>query len=61
VSDDTLGHRAAGFSGLSARLRRLDSNMLVLLLLSAVLVFLVLNPILRLLVSSLQQTDSCPA
>jgi iron(III) transport system permease protein len=58
VSDDTLDHRAAGFSGLAARLRRLDASTLVLLVLIAILVFLVLNPILRLLVASLQQTDS---
>jgi iron(III) transport system permease protein len=58
VSDDTIGRQAAGISGFAARLRRLDASMLVLLVLSAVLVFLVLNPILRLIVASLQQTDS---
>jgi iron(III) transport system permease protein len=58
VSDDSLGYRAAGFSGVAARLRRLDASLLVLLVLIAVLVFLVLNPILRLIVSSLQQSDT---
>jgi iron(III) transport system permease protein len=58
VSDDSLGHRDAGFSGVAARLRRLDTSMLVLLVLIAILVFLVLSPILRLIVSSLQQADS---
>ena len=58
MSDESLGHRAGAFSGVAARLRRLDASMLVLLVLIAILVFLVLNPILRLIVSSLQQTDS---
>lgn len=58
MSDDSLGHRDAGFSGVAARLRRLDASMLVLLVLIAILVFLVLSPILRLIVSSLQQADS---
>ncbi len=58
MSDDALGRRAAGFSRFGARLRRLDASMLVLLVLSAILVFLVLNPILRLVVSSLQQSES---
>jgi len=58
VSDETIGRQAAGISGFAARLRRLDASMMVLLVLSAVLVFLVLNPILLLIVASLQQTDS---
>ena len=58
MSDDSLGYRAAGFLGVAARLRRLDASLLVLLVLIAVLVFLVLSPILRLIVSSLQQSDT---
>jgi iron(III) transport system permease protein len=58
VTDDSLGARAANFAGVAARLRRLDATMLVLLVFIAVLAFLVLNPILRLIVSSLQETDT---
>src|SRR5665811_2446858 len=39
-------------------MRRLDASMLLWLVLIAVLAFLILNPVLRLIVSSLQETDT---
>ncbi len=58
MTDDSIAERAVSFGGIVSRLRRLDASMLVLLAFVAVLVFLVLNPILRLIVSSLQQADT---
>jgi ABC-type sugar transport system permease subunit len=58
VTDNSLDVRAVQFSGIAARLKRLDASLLLWLALIAVLAFLVLNPILRLVVSSLQETDS---
>ena len=43
---------------MASRLRRLDASMLLWLALIALLAFLILNPILRLIISSLQETDT---
>src|ERR1700720_4213628 len=43
---------------MASRLKRLDASMLLWRALIAVLGFLVLNPVLRLIVSSLQETDT---
>jgi iron(III) transport system permease protein len=58
VTDKSLDDRALHFSGVASRLRRLDASILLWLALIAVLAFLVLNPILRLVISSLQETDT---
>jgi len=58
VTDKSLDDRALQFSGVASRLRRLDASILLWLALIAVLAFLVLNPILRLIISSLQATDT---
>jgi iron(III) transport system permease protein len=58
VTDKSLDARALQFSGVASRLKRLDASILLWLALIAVLAFLVLNPILRLIVSSLQETDT---
>jgi iron(III) transport system permease protein len=58
VADDTLNDRTAHFAGVLARLQRFDASMLVWLLLIGLLVFLVLNPILRLIISSLQEAET---
>jgi iron(III) transport system permease protein len=58
VTDDSIAERTVSFGGIVSRLRRLDASMLVLLAFIAVLVFLILNPILRLIISSLQQADT---
>jgi iron(III) transport system permease protein len=58
VTDKSVDDRALQFSGVASRLRRLDASILLWLALIAVLAFLVLNPILRLIVSSLQETDT---
>jgi iron(III) transport system permease protein len=58
LTDKSLDDRALQFSGVASRLRRLDASILLWLALIAVLAFLVLNPILRLIVSSLQETDT---
>ena len=58
MADDSIAERAVNFAGVVSKLRRLDASMLVLLVFIAVLALLVLNPILRLVVSSLQQTDT---
>lgn len=58
MTDKSLDARALQFSGVASRLRRLDASILLWLALIAVLAFLVLNPILRLIVSSLQETDT---
>src|ERR1700692_4508368 len=57
VTDNSLDVRAVHFSGIASRLRRLDASMLLWLTLIAVLAFLILNPILRLIVLSLQEAD----
>ena len=58
MTDNSLDIRAVQFSGVASRLRRLDASLLLWLVLIAVLMFLVLNPVLRLIVSSLQETDT---
>ena len=58
MTDNSLDVRTVQFSGLASRMRRLDASMLLWLALIAVLAFLILNPILRLIISSLQETDS---
>src|SRR5580704_6356379 len=58
VTDNSLDVRAIHFSGVASRLRRLDASMLLWLALIAVLAFLILNPILRLIISSLQEADT---
>jgi len=58
VTDKSLDDRALHFSGVASRLRRLDASILLWLALIAVLGFLVLNPVLRLIISSLQETDT---
>jgi len=58
VTDKSLDDRALHFSGVASRLRRLDASILLWLALIVVLAFLVLNPILRLIISSLQETDT---
>jgi iron(III) transport system permease protein len=58
VTDKSLDDRALHFSSIASRLRRLDASILVWLALVALLAFLVLNPILRLIISSLQETDT---
>ena len=58
MTDKSLDDRALQFSGVASRLRRLDASIVLWLALIAILVFLVLNPILRLIVSSLQDTDT---
>jgi iron(III) transport system permease protein len=58
VTDKSLDDRTLHFSGVASRLRRLDASILLWLALIAVLAFLVLNPILRLVISSLQETDT---
>ena len=58
MADDSIAEGSISFGGAVSRLRRLDASMLVLLAFIAVLVFMVLNPILRLVVSSLQQADT---
>jgi len=58
VTDKSLDDRALHFSSAASRLRRLDASILLWLALIAVLAFLVLNPVLRLIISSLQETDT---
>ena len=58
MTDNSLDIRALHFSGIASRLRRLDASMLLWLALIAVLAFLILNPVLRLIISSLQETDT---
>ena len=58
MTDNSLDLRAVEFSGLASRIRRLDASVLLWLVLIAVLAFLILNPVLRLIISSLQETDS---
>ena len=58
VTDNSLDLRAVQFSGLASRIRRLDASILLWLVLIGVLAFLILNPVLRLIVSSLQETDT---
>jgi iron(III) transport system permease protein len=58
VTDHSLPDRNLNLSGALIGIRRLDAGMLVWLVLIGLLVFLVLNPILRLIVSSLQQADT---
>lgn len=58
MTDKSLDDRALQFSGVASRLRRLDASFVLFLALIAILAFLVLNPILRLIVSSLQETDT---
>lgn len=58
MTDHSLNDRTINLSGALAGLRRFDASMLVWLALIGLLVFLVLNPVLRLIVSSLQQTDT---
>jgi iron(III) transport system permease protein len=58
VTDNTLDDRVIRFSGLSSRLKRLDASLLLWLALIALLAFLILNPVLRLIISSLQETDT---
>lgn len=58
MTDKSLDDRALQFSGVASRLRRLDASIVLFLALIAILAFLVLNPILRLIVSSLQETDT---
>jgi iron(III) transport system permease protein len=58
VTDNSLDLRAVEFSGLASRMRRLDASFLLWLALIAVLAFLILNPVLRLIISSLQETDT---
>jgi iron(III) transport system permease protein len=58
VTDKSLDDRALQFSGVASRLRRLDASFVLWLVLIAILALLVLNPILRLIVSSLQETDT---
>ena len=58
MTDNSLDARALRFSGVASRLRRLDASMLLWLALIALLAFLILNPILRLIISSLQETDT---
>ena len=58
MTDNSLDLRAVQFSGLASRIRRLDASMLLWLVLIAVLAFLILNPVLRLIISSLQETDT---
>ena len=58
MTDNSLDVRAIHFSGIASRLRRLDASMLLWLALIAVLAFLILNPILRLIISSLQEADT---
>src|SRR3974390_3104958 len=58
VTDNSLDVRAVEFSGLASRIRRLDASFLLWLALISVLAFLILNPVLRLIISSLQETDT---
>src|SRR5260370_12593607 len=58
VTAKSLDDRPLHFSGVASRLRRLDASILLWLALIAVLAFLVLNPVLRLIISSLQETDT---
>jgi iron(III) transport system permease protein len=58
VTDDSLRGRNLNLSGALGGIRRLDTGMLVWLILIGLLVFMVLNPIVRLIVSSLQQPDT---
>ncbi|HEX9471254.1 MAG TPA: hypothetical protein VF957_17120, partial [Bradyrhizobium sp.] len=58
MTDNTLDDRVVRFSGVASRLRRLDASILLWLALIALLGFLVLNPVLRLIISSLQETDT---
>jgi iron(III) transport system permease protein len=58
VTDKSLDDRALQFSGVASRLRRLDVSFVLWLALIAILALLVLNPILRLIVSSLQETET---
>ena len=58
MTDKSLDQGAFYFSRVASGLRRFDPSILLWLVLIAVLVFLVLNPILRLIISSLQETDS---
>jgi iron(III) transport system permease protein len=58
VTDKSLDARALRFSGVASRLKRLDASILLWLALIAVLAFLVVNPILRLVISSLQESDT---
>ena len=58
MTDDSLRGRNLNLSGVLSGIRRLDTGMLVWLILIGLLVFMVLNPILRLIVSSLQQPDT---
>jgi iron(III) transport system permease protein len=58
VTDHSLRDRTINLSGALIRIRRLDAGMLVWFLLIGLLVFLVLNPVLRLIISSLQQADT---
>ena len=53
MTDNSLDLRAVQFSGVAASLRRLDASLLLWLALIAVLAFLVLNPVLRLIIASL--------
>jgi iron(III) transport system permease protein len=53
VTESSLDIRAIQFSGVASRLRRLDASLLLWLALIAVLAFLVLNPVLRLIIASL--------
>src|ERR1700686_2666760 len=52
VTDNSLDVRALHFSGIASRLRRLDASMLLWLALIALLAFLILNPVLRLIILS---------
>jgi hypothetical protein len=58
VTDKSLDEKVLHFSGVASRLKRLDASMVLWLALIAVLAFLVLNPVLRLIISSLQETDT---
>ena len=58
MTDNSLDVRALQFSGVVSRLKRLDASMLLWLALIALLAFLVLNPVLRLIISSLQEIQA---
>jgi iron(III) transport system permease protein len=58
MTDNSLDVRAIQFSGFASRMRRLDASLLLWVVLIAVLAFLILNPVLRLIISSLQETDT---
>lgn len=59
MTDDSIrDHSSITLTGVAARIRRLDAGMLVWLVLIGLLMFLVLNPILRLIVSSLQEAET---